>query len=83
MKKIIKVVKIKSCMECLYRFSSAKYSHNPTPSFNSWCEYDCYEKRTKVMSLTPILGKKAKRIRTKLDKIPSWCPLEDYEEGEK
>ena len=76
----MKTIKIEGCIECPYRFSLTKHSYNPTPSFSSWCEYGCYEKRTEVMSLTPILGKKARRLRTNLNKIPSCCPLEDYKE---
>ncbi len=71
----MKIIKVKSCGDCPHIWASLVESTNPSTTYTYWCEFGKFIKKngaTIRMNISP------RYLRTNLDTIPKWCPLEDY-----
>ena len=73
----MKILKVKSCGSCPYIYASLVESTNPKTTYTYWCEFGKYIKKNGGTIRTNAVPK---YLRTNLNKIPLWCPLEDYKE---
>lgn len=73
----MKIIKIKNCGSCPYVWASLIESFSLTTTYKYWCEFGKFVKKDGGTIRT---NKIPRYLRTNLDTIPKWCPLEDYKE---
>jgi len=72
----MKIIKVEKCLDCINCEIGSVWITSGVTIYPAHCVFGKW-KRTETGMIMTETSRKIKKIRN-VNKIPSWCPLEDY-----